>query len=365
MRRRIFLSLTLYLAILLTSVSVFALDGDTNLPEVPYSTERGSGVVAYWYKSINYMTEAEAEAAGVPEGYTGNVLEVVGVETGSIGFLLDVGERDIRVNDIESITFRIWCPEGTKEFRITDNAGTNWIVRVVPEKFADWIEVTVAADGENIYSGKSFENFADTNGNFKPVNVGVRFKDGVSAVNQSFYIDSITFNMKELDTVAPVIEYDGESEISLTAGKKFVVDATAYDEYDGKNITPEYIYSEGAVDANGLLLEGQHTCTVRFTDATGNSAELVLTLNVEPRDTTPPALDWAPDKIFAEAGMKPKLTLSATDDRDGAVEVTAKWSEGAVIWGRLVAGQHTLTVTATDSTGNKTEKTITVVVTNP
>ena len=367
MKRRIFVSLVLCFAILIASVSVFALDGENeaDVIEIPYSTEKVSGVTVYGYGSLNYMTEAEAEAAGVPEGYTGDVLLIVGASAGSMGVTLISPETEMKVNDIESITFRIWCPEGTKEFRITDNAGKDWIVRVKPEKTEDWIEVTVTNDGQNIYSGKSFNNFADANGYFKAVNMGVRFNDGVNALNKSFYIDSVTFKMREADTKAPVITYNGETEINTTAGKAFIIDATAYDEYDKANITPEYIYSEGAVDENGLLLEGKHTCTVRFTDAAGNSSEIVIGLTIDPRDVTAPVLDWAPDKIFAEAGMMPRLTLTATDDRDGEIEAVASWSNGAIIWGRLVVGEHTLTVTATDSSGNKTEKTITVVVINP
>ena len=84
MKRRIFVSLVLCFAILIASVSVFALDGENeaDVIEIPYSTEKVSGVTVYGYGSLNYMTEAEAEAAGVPEGYTGDVLLIVG--TGAI-----------------------------------------------------------------------------------------------------------------------------------------------------------------------------------------------------------------------------------------------------------------------------------------
>ena len=150
-----------------------------------------------------------------------------------------------------------------------------------------------------------------------------------------------------------------------TAGRVLRVNATAHDEYYGMDIEPEYIFSEGAVDKDGLLLEGDHSCTVKFTDPAGNYAELKLTLKVAPKDTVGPELSKLPAKIYANEGTKPLLTVTATDDRDGEVVPTVTWSNGALDnRGRLVAGTHMLTVSATDSTGNKTEKVIPVVVTD-
>ena len=62
--------------------------------------------------------------------------------------------------------------------------------------------------------------------------------------------------------------------------------------------------------------------------------------------------------------MRIKLDLTAIDDHDGDVEVVMTWSEGALdSRGRLTEGEHTLTITAVDETGNKTEKVIPVIVT--
>jgi hypothetical protein len=191
------------------------------------------------------------------------------------------------------------------------------------------------------------------------VNFGIRY-DGNP--NATIYIDSITVKLRDPDTVAPVISYSGESVINTTAGKVFSVDATAYDEYDEAYIEPEYIFSEGAVNENGLLLEGQHTCTVKFTDFAGNISTIELTLNVEPKDTIAPTLNWAPDTIYANVGMMPILSVTAADDKDSVVDVVLEWSEGALYRGKFCSGSHTLTVTATDSTGNKIEKIIPVIV---
>ena len=365
MKKRIVISIFLIFVLLLSAFAVHA-ENANNEPEyytfedgvgkdeIPYG-ETASVGTSYGYSNFRMMNEAQARAAGVPEGYSGYVLALDPKGSSSIGIGIDL--TDINVKDIESISFRIWCPVGTKQdgkdggVRLSGNGPTSWNMLVSPSAIGEWIDIVFEKD--------DFSSFDyDGDGYCNPTNFCLRHAAGTA------YIDHITVNLKAPDTTAPVISYEGETVIKTTAGKAFYIDASALDDRDGY-VEPEYIFSDGAIDENGLLLEGEHTCTVRFTDAAGNSSEIVIDLTVDPRDVTAPVLDWAPDKIFAEAGMMPRLTLTATDDRDGEIKAESSWSNGAIIWGRLVVGEHTLTVTATDSSGNKTEKTITVVVINP
>ena len=362
MKKKSLLSVSLAFALLFTlfgalNIGLYATDIPD--PEIYYSDEKVDGVTAYWYDEMHLYSYDEALAAGVPEGFTGDVLALRSSDGGHVGITLDYSGRCI---DVESITFRVWCSANTREFRITDSAGNDWIVRVVPEATEKWIEITLTEKGENIYSGKSFTDLGDAEGFFKPVNMGFRFTD---SADTTVYIDYTNFNHKPLDKEPPVIKYDGDTVIRTTAGKELSVDVTAFDEYDGESIQPEYIFSGGALDENGLLVEGEHSCTVRFTDYAGNVSEIELTVIVEAQDVTAPALSWAPDAIFANTGMRPVLDITAQDDKDGEIAPTLTWSEGALdARGRLVAGEHTLTVTAVDKTGNKTEKVIPVKVTN-
>ena len=101
---------------------------------------------------------------------------------------------------------------------------------------------------------------------------------------------------------------------------------------------------------------------MKFSDLGGNTAELVIYLKVGPKDTAAPVLSWAPEKIYASEGMMPSLAVTAMDDPEGEVEVTFIWSEGALYKGKLCSGNHTLTITAVDQTGNKAEKVIPVIV---
>ena len=349
--KKLFVSLTLCLAILLSAFSVYAatFEDGVGKDEIPYC-EYGNSYKPYSYSDFNMMTEDEAKAAGVPQGFSGYVLKLSG---GGSGMCLGLDLHQYKVQDIESITFRVWCPAGTKDngVRLTDTAANSWIMLANPGAREQWVEV-VLDDAATI------KRLDDGNGYCKDVNFCIRYdnSDGVA------YIDAITVKLRAADTEAPVITYDGELAIETTEGREFVLDLIAHDDYYDVDVTPEYIWSDGALDENGKLVTGEHTCTVKATDEAGNSAQITLQVTVREKDTVAPTLSWAPDKICAPVGAKPEFKVTATDDRD-EVEAVLVWSEGALDnRGRLLEGEHTLTVSATDLTGNKTEKTITVSV---
>lgn len=364
-----FLLFILSLALIITAIPfvVFAEDGKNAEPEyytfddgmgkeeIPYGDADSVGT-NYGHSNFKMMNEGQAAAAGVPEGYSGWVLALDPKGTHSISMGLDL--TSIKVADIEKISIRVWCPTGTKQstneggVRITGNGSTAWNMLASPSAIGEWIDIVLQ---KNDFTSFDYDN----DGYCDPANFCFRNSTGTA------YIDHITVELKAPDTTPPVITYSGETEIKTTAGKVFSIDATAFDEYDNATVSPEFIFSDGAVDENGLLFEGEHTCTVRFTDVAGNSAEINLTLLVEPKDVTAPTLSWSPEKIYANANMRPLINIIATDDCDGEVEVVMAWSEGALDGkGRLTIGEHTLTVSAVDATGNKTEKVIPVVVTS-
>ena len=66
----------------------------------------------------------------------------------------------------------------------------------------------------------------------------------------------------------------------------------------------------------------------------------------------------------AEAFLEMAQGLETEPER-GKADVAAKWSDGALDgYEKLTQGTHTLTVIATDKSGNSTEKTITFIVTS-
>ena len=317
--------------------------------EIPYGAKATLGM-SYGYSSFMMMDETQAIAAGVPEGYSGWVL-ALGSNGGNISIGLDL--TNIQTRDIDNISFRVWCPTGTKQhateggIRLSGQTTSTWNMLASPTAIGEWIDVVLEKDS---YDSLDY----DGDGYCDPLNFIFR------GATSTAYIDSITVNLRDPDVEPPVITYNGETVIDTREGREFVLDLTAHDAYYDVDITPEFIWSEGALNSEGKLVQGTHTCTVKATDEAGNSAQIVITVNVGERDTEAPSIDWMPEEIYAMAGMLPDLEIIVADNVD-ELDAVLTWSEGALdVRGRLTAGEHTLTISAVDLTGNKTEHTIAV-----
>lgn len=355
----VFMTLALLFCMIPTATAA-DFDAGVGKDEIPYG-EKNANVQAYDFVAFDMLTTAEAASAGVPAGYTGDyVLALTGAYNAGAGIMLD---NPVPFNSVASVTFRVWCPDEVKEFRITDCKGADWIARIEPEERNAWIEITFSPASGNFYNSHSFDDFCDFDGSFKPVNVGLRFFD--YSPETTVYIDSITFETYAPDTVPPVIRYDGKTEITTSAGKPFVLDASAFDEYEQRNVTLSYLWSAGALDAAGNLLEGDHTCTVTASDYSGNRSTLTLNVHVLPADQNAPEICFEPDVIYVPAGTFNMLDVEVTDDYDD-VSAVFSWSTGTFdARGRFAVGEHTMTITATDLSGNEATKVVRVVVSDP
>ncbi len=165
------------------------------------------------------------------------------------------------------------------------------------------------------------------------------------------------------DKTAPEIIYNGAKEIISSEGKKFSIEVSAYDWEDEANAELLYIWSDGALDDDGNLRKGEHTCTLKATDYAGNQTLLEIKIQVLDRDTECPSIEF-PSVVNVIAGVKPEIVVKATDNYDDVLcEFT--WSDGALDEaGKIVEGTHKLFLKATDLSGNSTEKEIIVNVTN-
>ncbi len=326
--------------------------------EIPYGAIDTS-IQLYTYDSFNMMTYPQATANNVPAGYSGFVLGITDNAGHAAGILVDPTSKNIHISNLESITFRVWCPENTKEVRVTADAGSNWIMRYTPSAKSQWIDI-VLKNGTNFYASNTMNNLVDANGILKKFAFGFRYTDTNTVTTA--YIDSITFKTKNSDTTPPVITLNGSSTLQTTEGSVISLGATAFDAHENRNIGIKYAWSNGALDANGCLNKGTHTCVLSASDTSGNTAEKVITVIVGNKDTKAPTILNVPETIHALTNSKPILSFKAVDNVN-KVTSTLTWSANALnSRGRLNAGTHTLTVTSVDLTGNKTEKTITVTV---
>jgi len=88
-----------------------------------------------------------------------------------------------------------------------------------------------------------------------------------------------------------------------------------------------------------------------------------VTFNVDKKDNIAPVIHTDITQITTHVGVRPQLNVSATDNIDGEVPITYKWSENALDKkGKLTQGTHTCTLIAKDSSNNKTTHNITFIV---
>ncbi|MBR4073645.1 MAG: dockerin type I repeat-containing protein [Clostridia bacterium] len=323
------------------SVSLSLNDEVAVLKEIPFTFVDN----VYGRDSYNIYNSTSAISANVPEGYSGYVLGLSRSNSGiSIG--IDFSGSEIAVASIEEMRIRVYC-SNTREIRITNgNSSGPWFVQYAPAN-GQWIDLVLKSDGTNFNPNCNFNNLSDANGLLSRFSLCFRLNGSATC-----YVDSVEIIKKQGDFTPPVITYEGDAEITTNAGKTIDFKATAFDAYDNREVTVERIWSDGALDSFGLLNEGRHTCTLSATDYFGNTSTVTITVIAKPKDTEAPVINCTITEVYAETGTRPMLSIDATDN--DSVTVTQTWSDGAINnYGRLNKGEHSLTVTATDPTGNE------------
>ena len=329
-------------------LSVYPADGGAKA-EIPYADSKDPKTSPYWYKTMDVYTEEEAAAAGVPEGYGGYVMKLV--DDTSIGITVDFTERGIPVSTVKALHFRVYYTEQQREVRVSIDAGVSWVLRHEAKKPGVWEDVVIS-------DSSSLKQLANADGKLGVFGFGFRCYQDVR--NSAVYIDEIRAELFDGDDIPPVISYDGDDHVKTTEGKPFVLNVSAYDEQEKSSFPVEYVWDKQATDGDGSLLKGEYTLTLRAKDSYGNTAEKTLTVTVGERDVTPPVINFGTDSIATVAGAYVRLNVTASDDND---EVTAvqTWSDDALDKkGRLTEGTHTLTLSSSDLSGNKTELTVQV-----
>lgn len=258
------------------------------------------------------------------------------------------------------------------DFRFSDDKGHDvneqtWSTYVCPLSFKDASSVT-----------ESEYNKWET-GDYLGVSFNIVNSESFILSNSHLYISSFAFFTNEedaneykgldytrdFDTEGPNITIpfgDGET-FDTTAGKYYEFYADAYDEFDDIHSTVSGELSAGALDENGKFVEGNHTVTFKATDFSGNTTTKVLNLTVRPKDTIAPVINCDLETIYVPTGTYNCLSFVAVDEEDGEIQCEYEYSEGAVDeQNRFLKGNHTLTITAKDLTGNTATKNVSIVV---
>lgn len=300
---------------------------------------------------------AESLPSGAPTDFAGGITEIRS-SSNRFGIYFDPSELEIPAELIESITIRIYLLEaGTNVFRMAFPGATDWLVLENPG-VTGWYEHTLYSDGRGFTNATrpTVQDLANGDGSLGPWGIAIKYP--TSGTEDVCYIDGITVQLKKDDGIPPEITYEGETDVRTSMGKKFVIEASAFDIGEERNIPLEYEWSEGAVDQNGILQKGEHTVKITATDYYGNQSSISLNVSVGDPDVTPPVIHIAAKEVYVTAGTLYRFTLVASDDYD-KVTVSEKWTDGAIdMYGVLQLGEHVLTLTATDLSGNSVTQVI-------
>ena len=345
----------------LNSTKVIASSGDFDCVYSAGAVDRESNLRHYGASEIILYTEEEATAAGIPAGFTGDVLQVVELNgAASKGVMLDFSSLQIPEYLIDSISFRIYVGADNNpsnaypEARIpTPGKVDMWCMRYSVNALTEqWIDIVF---DESTY----FQNFTIsdlcTDGYLDTFELAIRH----DVIGFKYYVDSVKVNLITCDT-PPTITYNGEDSVSISQGQVLNFDVSAMASYN-QPLDVEYVWEdESKLDDNGNPLVGEHVLTFKATDYFGNVSTLSINVTVIQPNLIAPEMSVPTEDIFVKIGTIPLIDVTATDDEDGAVEVVKTWSEKALdSRGRLTEGTHTLTLTATDSSNNTTTKIIT------
>ncbi len=335
------------------------------------------GVSAFSSSNLKVLTAEEAEAANVPQGYSGHVITMN--PGGNLGVAFDFSEANINVHTLKSISIRVYVESTDGDITTGDShypevrivypgATDHQVVRYdVSSRTDRWNTVVLHPDGTNITSDakqmRGEENalmtLADDDGILQAFEVSVRR----SAGKGNFYIDFISLNFMDNTHKGPDITYSGPEVMKVPKGSEIIFDAKAWD-FDEKRYCPlKYSWEEGvALDDDGFPAAGTKCKLVLSSaDGFGNVTEEKIDAEILPPDTVPPYISVGTDTIKCIAGTVPQMRGAAGDDTI-LKSVYYEWQEGALdSLGRLNEGTFEVKAVATDTSGNVTEKVFKVI----
>jgi len=192
-------------------------------------------------------------------------------------------------------------------------------------------------------------------------------------VGQSSILVSVTDASGNSATTSVVLNVvDASAPVILSAPPSITLSVGSTCQAAVPNVLPNIVASDNCTandqlvatqnpSAGTLVSPGQSAITVTVNDSAGNSVATNIPLNVI--DTTPPVILSTPSPIIVSAGANCQApvpnalaAILVSDNCTPANELVITQSPEA---GTLVSpGQNTITITATDATGNQSTRTI-------
>jgi hypothetical protein len=171
--------------------------------------------------------------------------------------------------------------------------------------------------------------------------------------------DSVTRTVIIQDTTNPVINYEGDSTVTVQFGDVYIEDGfTATDNLDG-DLTESVVVTDNS-DYSNL---GTYTVTYEVSDASGNIGTASRTIIIE--DLLGAVINVTDHVTYnSQVTLLSELTsgMSAIDLLDGDLTSSIVITADTYTGNETTVGTYSVTYEVTDSLGNLTTKTITIEV---
>lgn len=316
-----------------------------------------------------------AQTNNVPSGYEGAVLKMGGNTNVAVNF--DFAASMIPLSLVENIKFKVYVsgsPNGNyPEFRLqapnysdrrldmwpyVNNGGAGGYSLI--DNMNQWRELDV--NYSTISGSKKWDNFSDQNDGTLLGQFNLYFR--TNDTTNTLYIDSVSVELKANDGVGPVIDFNKDT-LTIPVNSKPVLPTIAFDGQDNRNVEVTYVWdSMPAMDASGRITEqGTYNLTLKAEDYFHNVTQKSVTIVVGAADLEGPDINIPFSTITLPAGTIFNLDVSGYITDEYEFTYTAVYSSGTMDeLNRLLAGDHTLTITAEDYSGNISQKIITIYV---
>lgn len=238
-------------------------------------TGETSDMTLYGGATVSVVSAEDATEAGVPDGFSGDVL-IVQNNPGRNGLdvTFDYSKSNIKRADILSVSLKVYIKSTS-----SDNSSYPEIRIPVPSNKNAWL----LGGGKGANKTDEWLNITLTDEQIDKLCINGELKSFVlclrTASSTTMYIDELNVEVLPPDTEAPVITAPIK-EFKTTAGTYPFENGVTITDNSGK-FTVEYVWSEGALDRNGRLTVGTHTLTIIATDASKNKSECVIKYIVE------------------------------------------------------------------------------------
>ena len=322
--------------------------------------------------SYNIYSEEEASTIGVPTGFEGAVLKTVASNNSSIA--LDFSNSQIPYTLVESVDFRFYstdtpAPDLVKpEFRIQVGESGPWVIGTGDGGYRygnnvnEWFKFSINSSTFR-NSSYSFRDLSNSDGYLAAFNA--RFRTVTSCVN---YVDYINLTLKPNDGNGPVISSDYGQCLVVNAGSELPVIATAFDFQENRDIPVTCVFEDGSPIINNRIDEvGDYVIVVTAVDFYGNASVKRIPVIVLEPDHEAPVININMDEITIPVGtFGSELDFGhLISDNSGRFDYTVTYSDNTFnSIKQFVLGDHSVTIVATDLSGNSSSKTIIIHVVN-